>query len=230
MWPAIIGAVAGLLGGGMQQSSAKAAAQKQQDFQQQTLDTSREWNAQQSGSAHQREVADLRAAGLNPILSGTGGMGSASPSASGMSGSTYQPQNIGEAAFSSAIAARRNVEEVKLLRQQQRKTGHEADEAESNAAITDYERRVRDFQRHLGDKDNNNVGGIEAEARRRYEEDRAGSTASALERSLDESSGELMRTLKRLGITGSTATQLFQLIQGRKGSYPADRPFPRRGR
>ncbi|CAJ0596555.1 unnamed protein product [Cylicocyclus nassatus] len=39
-----------------------------------------------SSSAHQREVADLEKAGLNPVLSATGGYGADSPSVSGSSG------------------------------------------------------------------------------------------------------------------------------------------------
>ena len=51
-----------------------------------------------SNTAHQREVKDLKAAGLNPVLSAMGGQGAASPS-----GQTAQMKNVAEGASSSAM-------------------------------------------------------------------------------------------------------------------------------
>lgn len=61
-WEGIAAGGAGIIGGIMQNRANESMAQRQMDFQQ-----------AMSNTAHQREVKDLRAAGLNPILSVHGG-------------------------------------------------------------------------------------------------------------------------------------------------------------
>lgn len=58
------------------------------DFNAAEAAKNRDWQQMMSDTAHQREVADLRAAGLNPILSASGGNGAAVTSGATASGLT----------------------------------------------------------------------------------------------------------------------------------------------
>lgn len=73
------GGVASALGGLYQNQEAKRAAKRQMEFQ-----------AEMSNTGYQRAMADMREAGLNPILAGKLGP------ASSPAGAMYQPGNIGQ--------------------------------------------------------------------------------------------------------------------------------------
>lgn len=94
---------------------------------QQLAEDNRQFQADMSGTAHQRQVADLRAAGLNPILSATLG-GASSPS-----GSLATMQDALGLSVSSALQTRRvnadlkNIQaEIKLKKAATRKTDAES--------------------------------------------------------------------------------------------------------
>ncbi len=104
--PALLTGTMNLLGGAARNKAAKKEARRQEAFQE-----------RMSSTAHQREVKDLRAAGLNPILSATGGPGASSPG-----GASAPIQDIVGPAASSALAARRMTQEIQNLKAVELKT------------------------------------------------------------------------------------------------------------
>lgn len=107
-----------MLGGFLQNTASAKQAQ-----------ANREWQEGMSSSAHQREVADLRAAGLNPILSASRG-GASTPG-----GAVAAQGNPTAGVVSSALEARRNKAEVALIEQQERNAREELWRIKSDTAV-----------------------------------------------------------------------------------------------
>lgn len=100
--PLAVGAIAAgasIFGGARRNKAQAAEAQKQRDFQE-----------RMSGSAYQRAVADMKLAGINPMLAYMQG-GASSPG-----GAQATVEDVVSPGVSSAMHSRRLVQEIKNMR------------------------------------------------------------------------------------------------------------------
>jgi hypothetical protein len=116
--PSAIGAVGSYMGAEQTNKASAEQAQKQMDFQE-----------RMSSSAHQREVKDLIAAGLNPMLSAKLG-GASSPS-----GAMAPVQNVLGQATATASQNYQLESQAKLIRAQETNTLAQADLTNTNNLV-----------------------------------------------------------------------------------------------
>lgn len=112
------------------------------DFNSKEAAKSRDWQTTMSNTAHQREVKDLIAAGLNPVLS-SGGSGSPAYTTSAASGSADNPAAAVASIMSSRLSGIAGISQTKMASAAQIKAAQESAAAmraaaASNAWATKY--------------------------------------------------------------------------------------------
>lgn len=117
-WNNIIGNgmdfLSNLTSGAIGITANRKAQKRQYEYQKRLQESQQNWLAEMSNTAHVREMQDLRNAGLNPLLTATGGNGASTPSAGMGSIGLTNDGDIAMQSASNALQFKRIKNEQKL--------------------------------------------------------------------------------------------------------------------
>lgn len=135
LWGALLSAGLSVASSALSARNASKGVDDQNELNALEAQKNRDFQERMSSTAHQREVADLRAAGLNPILSATGGAGASSPG-----GSMAVMHNPEEQKANIIANTAKVVSEIMLNKSMAKMYEREADNLEGTVSIPGFMR------------------------------------------------------------------------------------------